>query len=113
MGKRMRAKDFDRDGYFCPDGEAKYSLLGHPIAIPAMVTYSGEVEHEEILLSAYVKIGDCPRCGERTTADTLIFATNRYRMHVLECCDRVIWTTEEFLKNKREENGKGTERDFE
>ena len=80
MGKRMRAKDFDRDGYFCPDGEAKYSLLGHPIAIPAMVTYSGEVEHEEILLSAYVKIGDCPRCGERTTTDTLIFATNKYRM---------------------------------
>jgi len=45
--------------------------------------------------------------------DTLIFATNKYRMLVLQCCDRVIWTTEEFLKNKREENGKGTERDFE
>ena len=64
MADRMRAQDFDNDGYFCPDGEARYSLLGHPIAIPAMVTYSGKTEHEEILLSAQVPIGDCPRCGE-------------------------------------------------
>ena len=113
MADRMRAQDFDNDGYFCPDGEARYSLLGHPIAIPAMVTYSGKTEHEEILLSAQVPIGDCRRCGERTVGDTLIFATNQYRLLVLRCCDRVIWTTEEFLKEKREENGERTERDFE
>jgi hypothetical protein len=70
MADRMRAQDFDSDGYFCPDGEARYSLLGHPIAIPAMVTYSGKTEHEEIILSAHVPIGDCPRCNERTVGDT-------------------------------------------
>ena len=113
MADRMRAQDFDSDGYSCPDGEARYSFWT-PDCHTSMVTYSGKTEHEEIILSAkfpLVTVHDKQSNGLSVTHSSLR-RTNTGCSYV-RCCDRVIWTTEEFLKEKREENGERTERDFE
>ena len=101
MVLNMKASDFDTDGFYSPGGGEQFCLLGVPLDIPAGVTRSGEEEMEEILVKKVCRIGDCINCGERTTEDTIVFGTRYYRMLVLFCCDRVIWTTEEFITKHR------------
>ena len=101
MVLNMKASDFDTDGFYSPGGGEQLCLLGIPLYIPEDITRSGEVEHEEILVKTFTRIGDCVICGERTTEDTIVFGTRYYRMLVLFCCDRVIWTTEELITKHR------------
>jgi hypothetical protein len=105
MKLKMKAYDFDEDGLWSPGGGEQICLLGLIMDIPEEVTYSREAELEEMLMKRRIRIGDCIGCGERTTKDTVIFATSRYRMLILWCCDRVIWTTEDYLCEVREETG--------
>ena len=101
MVLNMKASDFDTDGFYSPGGGEQLCLLGIPLDIPEGVTRSGVKEREEILVKTFSRIGDCISCGERTTEDTIVFGTRYYRMLVLFCCDRVIWTTEDFIAKHR------------
>ena len=105
MVLNMKASDFDTDGFYSPGGGEQLCLLGIPLDIPEGVTRSGVEEREEILVKTFSRIGDCISCGERTTEDTIVFGTRYYRMLVLFCCDRVIWTTEEFITKHRKAHG--------
>ena len=101
MVLNMKASDFDTDGFYSPGGGEQLCLLGITMDIPEGVTRSGVEEWEEILVKTICRIGDCISCGERTTEGTIVFGTRYYRMLVLFCCDRVIWTTEEFITKHR------------
>ena len=101
MVLNMKASDFDTDGFYSPGGGEQLCLLGVPLDIPEGVTRSGVEEREEILVKTFSRIGDCISCGERTAEDTIVFGTRYYRMLVLFCCDRVIWTSEEFITKHR------------
>ena len=105
MVLHMKASDFDTDGFYSPGGGEQFCFLGVPLFIPESVTRSGEEELEEILVKTIYRIGDCISCGERTTEDTIVFGTRYYRMLVLFCCDRVIWTTEDFITKHRKAVG--------
>ena len=105
MVLNMKASDFDTDGFYSPGGGEQLCLLGIPLDIPEGVTRTGVEEREEILVKTFARIGDCISCGERTTEDTIVFGTRYYRMLVLFCCDRVIWTTENFIIEHRESYG--------
>ena len=105
MVHKMKASDFDTDGFYSPGGGEQLCLLGIPLDIPEGVTRSGVKEREEILVKTFARIGDCISCGERTTEDTIVFGTRYYRMLVLFCCDRVIWTTEAFITKHRKAHG--------
>ena len=101
MVLNMKASDFDTDGFYSPGGGEQLCLLGITMDIPEDVTRSGVEEWEEILVKTFCRTGDCISCGERTTEDTVVFGTQSYRMLVLFCCDRVIWTTEDFIAKHR------------
>jgi len=105
MSMKMKAYDFDEDGLYSPGGGEQFCFLGLELDIPEGVTYTREVETEEVLMKGKARIGDCIQCGERIARETVIFATKNYRMLVLWCCDRVIWTTEEYLREVREKTG--------
>ena len=101
MVLNMKASDFDTDGFYSPGGGEQLCLLGITMDIPEGVTRSGVEEWEEILVKTFCRTGDCISCGERTPEDTIVFGTRSYRMLVLFCCDRVIWTTEDFIAKYR------------
>ena len=105
MNLTMKASDFDQEGLYSAEEGGKICFLGLLLDIPDFVTHSQEEELEEVLLKGAVRIGDCFQCHKRTTTDTIIFGTDHYRMLILRCCDHVIWTTEEYLKEIREDTG--------
>ena len=105
MVLKMSAHEFDEDGYWSPGGGEQLCLLGIDLDIPDCITHSGEMEVESIMFKTFLRTGDCMGCGERSSKETIVFGTNQYRMLVLYCCDRVVWTREEFIKEHREERG--------
>ena len=105
MDLTMKASDFDEEGLYLPEEGEQICFLGLLLDIPDFVTYSQEEELEEVILKGAVRIGDCFHCGKRTNVDTIIFGTIHYRMLILWCCNHVVWTTEEFLKEIREDIG--------
>ena len=105
MVLKMSAHEFDEDGHWSPGGGEQFCLLGIDLDIPEWITHSGEEEVESIMFKTFLRTGDCMNCGERSSKETIVFGTNQYRMLVLYCCDKVVWTREEFIKEHREERG--------